>query len=318
MDAAPVGNRRKEKVIVIMGATGAGKSRLSIDLATRFPFSEIINSDKMQVYRGLDITTNKIPIDKRNGVPHHLLGEVDPEIGEFTPLDFRFYAGSVISDITSRRKLPIVVGGSNSFVQSLLADRFDPEVNVFDGSSSSSLISSELRYECCFLWVDVSFPVLSDYARKRVDDMLNLGMVEELAKSFDPDAGDLEEDSENRIGLRKAIGVPEFDWYFKRYPPPGGLRAECRSEEDRVRKGAYEEAVRAIKENTCELVKKQMGKILLLKEAGWDLRRLDGTEAFRAALGKRGGGYGGERWSDIWEREVEEPSVKIVNSFLRE
>ncbi|KAK4263804.1 hypothetical protein QN277_029175 [Acacia crassicarpa] len=321
MDYAPIffsRNRPKEKVIVIIGATGAGKSSLSIDLATRFPFSEIINSDKMQVYRGLDITTNKIPIHERNGVPHHLLGDVHPENGEFTPLDFRSGGGSVISDINSRGKLPIVVGGSNSFVHALLADRFDPEINVFDGSSSSSsLISSELRYECCFLWVDVSFPLLFDYLMKRVDDMLDSGMVEELAEFFDADKDDLEVDSENRTGLRKAIGVPEFDRYFKRYPPPGGLRAEeCTSEEERVRKGAYEEAVRAIKDNTCRLVRKQLGKILRLRESGWDLQRVDATEAFRAKLGKNGGG--GERWSDIWEREVIQPSVKIVNSFLRE
>ena len=49
----------KEKVVVVMGATGAGKSRLSIDLATCFP-SEIINADKIQVFEGLDIVTNKI------------------------------------------------------------------------------------------------------------------------------------------------------------------------------------------------------------------------------------------------------------------
>ncbi|XP_028768244.1 adenylate isopentenyltransferase-like [Neltuma alba] len=317
MDAGPIfsRNRWKEKVIVIMGATGAGKSSLSIDLATRFPFSEIINSDKMQVYTGLDITTNKIPIEERKGVPHHLLGDVDPQNGEFTPLDFRLRAGSVISDITSRRKIPIVVGGSNSFVHALLADRFDPEINVFDGSSSSSsLISSELRYDCCFLWVDVSFPLLSDYLMKRVDDMLDMGMVEELAEFFNPDADDLEDDSENRTGLRKAIGVQEFDPYFKRYPPPAGLSAECTCEEDRVRKGAYEDAVRAIKDNTGRLVKKQIEKILRLRGSGWDLRRVDATEVFRAKLGKSSGG----RWSEIWEREVLEPSVKIVSSFLRE
>ncbi|XP_028766377.1 adenylate isopentenyltransferase-like [Neltuma alba] len=124
----------------------------------------------MEFYRGLDITTNKIPIDERKGVPHHLLGDVNPQNGEFMPLDFFLRVGSVISDNTSRRKIPIVVGGSNSFVHALLADRFDPQINVFDWSLPSSLISSELRYECCFLWVDVSFPLLSDYLMKRVDN----------------------------------------------------------------------------------------------------------------------------------------------------
>ncbi|KAK4260835.1 hypothetical protein QN277_003900 [Acacia crassicarpa] len=309
-------HRQKEKVVVIMGATGCGKSRLSIDLATRCTCSEIINADKMQLYRGLDISTNKIPLDERKGVPHHLLGEVDPANGEFTAWDFRSAAGSIISDITSKKKLPIVVGGSNSFIHALVVDQFDPAINVFDGEGSSpSSISSELRYNCCFLWVDVSFPVLSDYSLKRVDDMLDMGMVDELAQFFDPEANDLEDDSEHRIGLRKAIGAAEFDRYFKKYPPsPGGLRRE----EDRMRKAAYEEAVRAMKQNACWLAERQIRKILRLKEAGWDLRRLDATEAIRAAMTPSKCSNGGERWSDIWERQVAEPSVKIVKRVLKE
>ncbi|CAL0320798.1 unnamed protein product [Lupinus luteus] len=299
-------HRRKDKVVVIMGATGSGKSRLSLDLSTLFfPFSEILNSDKMQVYSGLDITTNKIPLHQRRGVVHHLLGDVDPSAGEFSPSDFRHRAGEIISDVTNRRKLPIIVGGSNSFIHALLVERFDPELNVFDTESSSPsslVISSELRYNCCFLWLDVSFPVLSEYLIKRVDDMLDSGMVDELAQFFDPDATE----EMNRTGLRKAIGVPELDRFFKEHPP-GSIK-----DEDRVRKGAYKEAVRAIKDNTCKLSKKQIRKILRLKRAGWDLQRIDATVAFTAAL------TSDDSWSDIWERQVLEPSVKIVNRFLME
>ncbi|KAL0380768.1 UNVERIFIED_CONTAM: Adenylate isopentenyltransferase 1, chloroplastic [Sesamum angustifolium] len=68
--------RRHRKIVVIMGPTGCGKSKLSVDLASRFfPSSEIINSDKIQVYRGLDITTNKISLPERKNVRHHLLGD---------------------------------------------------------------------------------------------------------------------------------------------------------------------------------------------------------------------------------------------------
>ncbi|XP_061360647.1 adenylate isopentenyltransferase-like [Gastrolobium bilobum] len=304
-------HRRKDKVVVIMGATGTGKSRLSVDLATLFfPFFEIVNSDKMQVYNGLDITTNKIPIEERNGVPHHLLGKFDPKNGELTPLEFRRIAGEVVADITSRRKLPIVVGGSNSFIHALLVERFDPELNVFDETSLTIVPElTQFRYECCFLWVDVSFPVLSDYLLKRVDDMLDSGMVDELAEFFDPETGDLEVDSASPSGLRKAIGVAEFDRYLKEYPPPLGFRGCWEKEgENRMRNGAYEGAVRAIKDKTCHLAKRQIGKILRLKRAGWDLRRLDAT----AALSDGG------RRSEIWEREVLEPSVKIVKLFMKE
>ena len=63
----------KKKVIFVMGATGTGKSRLSVDLATHFR-GEIINSDKMQVYKGLEIVTNKITHTEKQGVRHYLLG----------------------------------------------------------------------------------------------------------------------------------------------------------------------------------------------------------------------------------------------------
>ncbi|KAE8722882.1 Adenylate isopentenyltransferase 3 [Hibiscus syriacus] len=78
--------REKDKVVILLGATGTGKSRLSIDLATRFP-AEIINSDKIQVHAGLDIATNKIPEEERCGIPHHLLGVIHPH-ADFTATDF--------------------------------------------------------------------------------------------------------------------------------------------------------------------------------------------------------------------------------------
>ena len=63
----PNPNPNKKKVVVIMGATGSGKSKLAIDLASHFPI-EIINSDSMQVYRGLDVLTNKVPLHEQNGL----------------------------------------------------------------------------------------------------------------------------------------------------------------------------------------------------------------------------------------------------------
>lgn len=309
MEISPSRHRRKDKVLIIVGATGSGKSRLSVELATLFPYSEIINSDKIQVYRGLDITTNKIPFHQRNNVPHHLLGDIDPSHGEFSPSDFRRHAGDIISDITSRRKLPIIVGGSNSFIHALLVERFDPESNVFDESSSlSTSISSDLRYKCCFLWMDISFPVLSEYLLKRVDDMFDSGMVNELAEFYEPDA-------DNQTGLRKAIGVPEFDRFFKQYPPQVGPDESERH--NPMREGAYIEAVKAIKDNTCQLAKRQIGKILRLKRAGWDLQRIDATEAFRAVLTSESNG-GGEEFTGVWKKQVLEPSVKIVKRFLME
>ncbi|XAR52416.1 Adenylate dimethylallyltransferase [Bertholletia excelsa] len=298
-------NQRCQKIVVIMGPTGCGKSRLSIDFATRFFPSEIINSDKIQVYRGLDIITNKIPMRDRRGVPHHLLGAVDPSLQPFfTPSDFRSAAASVVEAIASRHKLPLVVGGSNSFIHALVTTRFNPDSDVFR-VSDPDLVGTELRYDCCFLWVDVALPVLNQYLMRRIDDMVEAGMFHELAEYFQSENFCVS-DPATRTGLMEAIGVPEFEPYFRRFAGSG-------SDNGPLRRQAYEEAVRKLKENTCELAERQVGKILLLRSAGWKLWRLDATEAFRAAMGTCRSDPG--RSSEIWERQVVEPGVKIVKSF---
>ena len=151
---------KKQKVIFIMGATATGKSRLSVDIAAKHS-GEIINCDKMQVYRGLNIVTNKITEAEMKGVPHHLLGNIDPE-SDFTAQDFCYYALAVIKRIVRLGKLPVIVGGSNSFIEALVEDP------LFDFRS---------KYECCFLWTDVSSPVLYSYVGRRVDQMVDAGIV---------------------------------------------------------------------------------------------------------------------------------------------
>ncbi|KAL6573484.1 hypothetical protein OROHE_001943 [Orobanche hederae] len=285
----------RKKIVVIMGPTGCGKTKLSIDLASRFfPCSEIINSDKIQIYRGLDITTNKVSLPERKNVRHHLLGDFDSSEShpEFTPSNFRSSGSRIISRIASHRRLPFVVGGSNSLVYALLAKKFNPESDVFADSDpdSDSAFCKELRYDCCFIWVDVSPTVLDQYLVKRVDDMLDTGMFDELSEYFDGiGSGWVDE-----RGLNRAIGVPEFERYFR------GT-------------ATYEEAVGEVKDNTCRLAKRQVGKIQRLKEgAGWEMNRVDTTASLRAAVE----GSDRSEAADIWEKQVVEPSVKIVKQFL--
>lgn len=149
--------------------------------------------------------------------------------------------------------------------------------------------------------MDVSLPVLNQYLSKRVDEMLDSGMLEELQEFYDSGKCD----SVNPNGLGQAIGIPEFDNYLR--------RTKNTNSEDDVAKKMYEEAVQAIKDNTCELAKRQVGKIQRLRDAGWELHRIDATEAFRAALG-----WSKVRVEDVWERQVVETSVKIVKQFLEE
>ncbi|KAK3163121.1 hypothetical protein QOZ80_1BG0097940 [Eleusine coracana subsp. coracana] len=108
------------KVVVVMGATGAGKSRLAVDLAAHFAGVEVVNADSMQVYRGLDVLTNKVPLHEQNGVPHHLLSVIDPSV-EFTCRDFRDHALPIIQDILDRGGLPVIVGGTNFYIQALVS-----------------------------------------------------------------------------------------------------------------------------------------------------------------------------------------------------
>ncbi|KAJ5924944.1 hypothetical protein N7454_007583 [Penicillium verhagenii] len=108
-----------DSLIAVVGATGTGKSKLAVDLACRFN-GEIINGDAMQMYCGLPIITNQIPIDERCGIPHHLLSCVDLEAEPWRIAHFKREALRLIDDIRSRGKTPILVGGTHYYTQAVL------------------------------------------------------------------------------------------------------------------------------------------------------------------------------------------------------
>lgn len=113
-------NYQTTKLIVILGSTAVGKTKLSIELAKRFN-GEIISADSMQVYKGLDIITNKVTAEEQAQVPHHLIDVVSP-LEEFTVLDFKSKALDAIHHLTEQNKIPVVVGGTNYFIEALLWD----------------------------------------------------------------------------------------------------------------------------------------------------------------------------------------------------
>ncbi|MDU5337140.1 tRNA (adenosine(37)-N6)-dimethylallyltransferase MiaA [Enterococcus sp.] len=108
------------KVIAIVGPTAVGKTSLSIDLAKRFN-GEIISGDSMQVYRGLDIGTAKVTEEEMAGIPHHLIDVRDID-ESYSAADFQATARQAIQNISRRGKLPIIVGGTGLYIQSLLWD----------------------------------------------------------------------------------------------------------------------------------------------------------------------------------------------------
>ncbi|KAM7253767.1 hypothetical protein ACFE04_031449 [Oxalis oulophora] len=271
---SPRWQKEREKVVIVLGATGTGKSRLSIDLATKF-HSEIINSDKIQVHQGLDIVTNKMSEREMCGVPHHLLGILDPNVNLTAPL-FCDMAMQAVESIHSSGQLPIIVGGSNSFVEALVDD---------DDCRFRS------KYDCCFLWVDVSVPILHQFVSERVNRMVEKGMIDEVRRFFDSRA-------DYTKGVRKAIGVPELDRY---------LRVENLVDQEN-REKLLQKAVQEIKENTIKLVSRQLDKIHRLRNVKkWKLHRLDATEAFSKQ---------GKEADFAWEKLVAGPSKAIVSEFL--
>ena len=107
-------------LIVIGGPTAVGKTQLSIDLAKRFG-GEVINGDRLQFYRGLDIGTGKVTPEEMQGVPHHALDFLNVD-QDYDASQFQALAQSLISDCHARGILPILVGGSGLYLEGLLYD----------------------------------------------------------------------------------------------------------------------------------------------------------------------------------------------------
>jgi len=109
-----------KKVLVIAGPTAVGKTSLSIQLAKTFA-GEIISGDSMQIYRQLDIGTAKVTEEEKEGVPHHLIDICN--IGDrYSAADFQKQGRQKITEICDRGHLPIIVGGTGLYIQSLLYD----------------------------------------------------------------------------------------------------------------------------------------------------------------------------------------------------
>ncbi|XP_066125636.1 tRNA dimethylallyltransferase isoform X1 [Saccopteryx bilineata] len=113
------GLQRTLPLVVILGATGTGKSTLALQLGQRLG-GEIVSADSMQVYEGLDIITNKVSTEEQRMCQHHMISFVDPLVTNYTVVEFRNKATALIEDIFSRDKIPIVVGGTNYYIESLL------------------------------------------------------------------------------------------------------------------------------------------------------------------------------------------------------
>ena len=208
-------------IIVIAGPTGVGKTKLSVSLAKKIN-GEIINADSMQFYKDLNIGTAKIKEEEKEGVPHHLFDIVDVNL-MYTIYDYQKDCRRVIDDILSRNKTPILVGGSGLYIRAALYDYDLSEENVsydYDDLSNEELLEECLEYDPnCDIHVNNrkrlerflnmnrnnnsikkdSKPIydftiiglttdrdnLYDIINKRVDIMVNEGLIDEVKSFYD-------------------------------------------------------------------------------------------------------------------------------------
>ncbi|XP_055075951.1 tRNA dimethylallyltransferase [Misgurnus anguillicaudatus] len=271
-------------LVVILGATGTGKSKLAIEIGKRLQ-GEIISADSMQVYKGLNIITNKVTEEEQAQCPHHMISFVDPLVSGYTVVDFRNKALSLIEDMHHRKKLPIIVGGTNYYIESILwkilidsgqgsdtdseapplSDskaeleklggpelhrrlmEVDPDmaavlhpndarkiarslqVYMNSGVPHSRLLEKQrgqdggdclggpLRFrDPCVFWLHSDMDALDERLDKRVDEMLSLGLIDEL-KDFHQRFNEkkIKESSQDyQHGIFQSIGFKEFHEYL--------------------------------------------------------------------------------------------------------
>lgn len=231
-------------IIVIVGPTGVGKTKLSIELAKKLD-AEVINGDSVSIYKSLDIGSAKPRKEEMDGVVHHLIDIREVE-DDYTVFDYQKDVRNLIEDINSRGKRIIIVGGTGLYIKAALYDyNFKREENKYDFSELSNLdlytrlkeygdfevhINNRQRLERlltkCLNDSDNSnnkdkllYPIkvigltcdrdlLYKRINSRVDKMLNDGLVDEVISLKD-------KYNISRV-LNSAIGYKEFyDYLFK-------------------------------------------------------------------------------------------------------
>jgi tRNA dimethylallyltransferase len=204
-----------------LGPTASGKTALALELAERFN-GEIIAADSRTIYKGMDIATAKPTPEERRLAPHHLLDVVEPS-RRFTVADFQKLANQAILDVGSRHKLPILVGGTGLYIDSVIygfrfRGNYDPVqrealagesveelqkilrekgvvtpensrnprhlIRAIEANGVSSTRSS-LRPKTLVLGIDIEMEVLQERVAERVEAMVSRGLVDEIRKLVD-------------------------------------------------------------------------------------------------------------------------------------
>ncbi|MDE6148941.1 MAG: tRNA (adenosine(37)-N6)-dimethylallyltransferase MiaA [Ruminococcus sp.] len=130
---------KKIPLIVIAGPTASGKTKLAVEIAKKYD-GEVISADSMQIYKEMNIASAKPTVDEMQGIPHHLIDILEPDY-TFSVAEYVKMAKDVIMDVYSRKKTPIICGGTGLYISSLID-------NVkFDDTGNDNAIRNKLQRE---------------------------------------------------------------------------------------------------------------------------------------------------------------------------
>ena len=151
------------KVIAIVGPTAVGKTALSLEIAEKFS-AEIINADAMQIYKGMDIGTAKLPLSQRRGIFHHQIDVLDPS-EEANVSQYQKQSREIINDLLSKNVQPLLVGGSGLYVNSVLEDLEFPGTNLEVRAKYEEILDEK--------GVDALFQMLKEIDPKAAENILS-------------------------------------------------------------------------------------------------------------------------------------------------
>ena len=231
-----------QPIIVIVGPTGVGKTKLSIELAKKLD-AEIINGDSVSIYKELDIGSAKPTIEEREGIPHHLI-DIKDVCEDYTVFDYQKDVRKLIDEISSRGKKIIIVGGTGLYIKAALYDynftegttnntyedlsneeilekikKYDVELpninnrirlvrllNKLENNEEITNNKDKLLYPVKVIGLTTSRDYLYERINKRVDIMVENGLLDEINK--------LKDKYQNSRVLNSGIGYKEFYDYL--------------------------------------------------------------------------------------------------------
>lgn len=258
------------KIIVIVGPTNVGKTKLSIELAKKFN-GEVINADSMQFYKGLDIGTAKIKEVEKEGIKHHLLDILNVE-DDYSIYHYQKDGRKIIDDLLVQNKNIIIVGGTGLYIKALLYDyklnksiindtydnistdnlyqelvRLDKDIKIDknnrrriirainyykeNNKSINTNVTDKLLYDAIFIGLNTNRELLYNKINNRVDNMIKEGLIAEVKSFYDKKI--------YAKPLMSGIGYKELYEYFDG-------------------KVSLEEAILNIKQNSRRYAKRQL------------------------------------------------------------